>query len=141
MDRRRSRRFCLDCCGGSIPESFGTAYSLDFCNLAMRPNSQPPGRQRGQLPIQILISVALDSCGGNSPAANADRQTTSWRLAMFLSATPSAHDIKSRIARRPTPANSLLKPLSRFVGNLKCGHTPVNGWEYVPRLSVGGANV
>jgi hypothetical protein len=31
------------------------------------------GRQRGKLPLQILISVALDSCGGNSPVANAGR--------------------------------------------------------------------
>jgi len=35
--------------------------------------SNSSGRQRERLPLQILISVALDSCGGNSPVANAGR--------------------------------------------------------------------
>ncbi len=35
--------------------------------------SNSSGRQLERLPLQILISVALDSCGGNSPVANAGR--------------------------------------------------------------------
>jgi hypothetical protein len=61
--------FFLDCCEGPIPETSGPADVPGGYSLASARILKLFGRQRGQLPIQILFSVALDSCGGNSPAA------------------------------------------------------------------------
>src|SRR5260370_33340917 len=41
-----------------------------------------------KLPLQILISVALDSCGGNSPAAGRDRLKNFVAFLLYFQARP-----------------------------------------------------
>jgi len=62
------------CCGGTCSR-ITDRRALDRCNLAIREDSQTVlvGEQ-GRLPLQIPVPVALDSCGWNSPAANATDQ-------------------------------------------------------------------
>jgi hypothetical protein len=107
------------------------------------------GRQRGQLPIQIPISVALDwHSGWNSPAANADRsKPLRGDLLCFRAQTEAlkvlqAHNTQSEFARRLTLKNSVLKPHTRgFARNLRCSNIPVNEKNRVLLLTVEGAGV
>ncbi len=75
LGKKRSQRSWLHRCGGPIPKHLGP---LDRPTLAQSRDphefSNCSGRQRGELPIQIPITVALHwPSGWNSPAANADR--------------------------------------------------------------------
>jgi hypothetical protein len=103
------------------------------------------GRQRGQLPIQIPISVALDwPSGWNSPAANADRSKPPRGVLLCFRAQlknwsdSGAHNHSNQNLpddlRWQIP---LLKPhASGFARNLKRDDIRVNRKNYVVLLTV-----
>lgn len=108
-------------------------------NLVIRADSPTvlvrPGTRH--LPIQILISVALDSCGWDSPADNATVKPLRGRFAIFQSATehgraPGAKIISREFCQKTHLANSLSEaPRLRFERKLGLGKVPVNSQNYV----------
>ena len=108
-------------------------------NLVIRADSPTVlGRPRTRhLPIQILISVALDFCGWDSPADNATVKPLRGRFAIFPGATghgrdPGAKIISREFYRMTHSANSLSEaPRLRFERKLGLGKLPVNAKNYV----------
>jgi len=93
-----------DYCEGPIPETSGPA------DVSGR------YRQLKRLPLQILISVALDSCGRNSPAASAGRLKKArgvllcFRVQLKHSRAPGAEDDRVKICQTICLANSTENP-------------------------------
>src|SRR5258706_1340091 len=90
LDKKRSKRFCSDCCGGPIPKSFGTGGSLDSSTICdprriLKLFWQATGTVTYTDPdfcrtgLAQRMELARGQCG--------QVKATSWCLAMFSSAT------------------------------------------------------